>query len=91
MNKADIIKAVAAREDIRREDAERCIEAFLDEITQTLSRGEEVSLVGFGIFSVKVRAAHDVVDISDPAGRISLPETKAPSFRPGKNLKEAVK
>ena len=91
MKKADVIKAVAARENIKKEDAERFVDTFLDIITESLSRGEEVSLVGFGIFDVKVRAAHDVVDISNPSERVSVPEFKAPTFRPGKNLKEAVK
>ena len=61
MNKAELINAVAAAADVSKKDAEAVIVATVDAITQALSEGERVQLVGFGSFEVKKRAARTFI------------------------------
>ena len=57
MNKGELIESVAGAADLSRADATRAVDAVLDSVTRTLKRGDSVSLVGFGTFTVKKRAA----------------------------------
>ena len=57
MNKTELINAVAEQADLSKKDAEAAITAVVDAITQALTQGEKVQLVGFGSFEVKTRAA----------------------------------
>ena len=60
MNKSELIDAIAAASDISKADAGRALDATLDAVTGALKKGDSVSLVGFGTFSVKQRAAREV-------------------------------
>ena len=89
MNKQELISAVAQRTGAARGDVSRMIETALDLIGETLRKGDEVRLVGFGAFSVTRR--------KPSAGRnprtgepLSIKATSQPKFRPGKVLKELV-
>jgi len=89
MNKAELIDAVADAAGLSKADAGRSVEAVMENITGALRRGDQVSLVGFGTFSVKHRAAR--------AGRnpktgetIQIKATNVPGFKAGKALKDAV-
>ena len=89
MNKGELIEAVANSSGLSRADATKAVDSVLDTITSTLSSGGSVSLVGFGTFSVKARAAR--------AGRnprtgetIQIPASNVPGFKAGKALKDAV-
>ena len=89
MNKGELIDAVASAAGLSRADATKAVDAVLDSITGTLSNGGSVSLVGFGTFSVKARAAR--------AGRnprtgetIQIKASNVPGFKAGKGLKDAV-
>jgi len=89
MNKAELIEAVAEAADLSKAGATRAVDAVLDTITAALKGGQQVTLVGFGTFEVRERAAR--------AGRnpqtgetINIPASKAPSFKAGKALKDAV-
>ncbi len=89
MNKGELTEAVAARAGLSRAEATKAVDAVLDSITRTLSKGGSVSLVGFGTFSVNARAAR--------AGRnprtgetIHIPASNVPRFKAGKGLKDAV-
>ena len=62
MNKAELIASVAQKNALTRKDAEKLVSSVLETITQTLSAGEKVSLVGFGTFEVKTRAAHEGIN-----------------------------
>lgn len=89
MNKSELIDAVALSADISKAAAGRALDAALDTIAETLKQGDQVSLVGFGTFQVKDRAAR--------AGRnpqtgetIQIKASKSPGFKAGKALKDAV-
>lgn len=89
MTKADLINEVAIRTDISKKDSEKAVAAVLDIITETLAVGEKVSLVGFGTFEVKERAAREGVNPRTKE-KITIPASKFPAFKAGKALKEEV-
>ena len=89
MNKAELINVVSAAAEVSKKDAETVITATLDAITDALKEGEKVQLVGFGSFEVKVRAERmgRNPQTKEP---IPIPPSKAPVFKAGKALKDAV-
>ena len=90
MNKTELIAAVAEKADLSKKDAEAAITATVDAITEALTQGEKVQLVGFGSFEVKTRAAR--VGRNPRTGEECLiPASRVVKFTPGKALKEAVK
>ena len=89
MNKAELIIAVAEKTGMSRKDTEKVIGAALDTITDTLTSGEKVQLVGFGIFDIKKRAAR-IGRNPKTKEEIEIPASKSPFFRPGKALKDAI-
>jgi DNA-binding protein HU-beta len=90
MNKSELIAAVADATGQTRKAVGDVVEATLETIADTLSRGEKISLVGFGTFEVRDRAARTGIN---PATKepIEIPATKSPAFKAGKQLKEAVR
>jgi DNA-binding protein HU-beta len=90
MNKTDLATAVATKTELSKKDAEAAVSAVIEAITDALKDGDKVSLVGFGSFEVKTRAAREGINPLTKAP-ISIPETKVPSFKAGKALKDAVK
>jgi DNA-binding protein HU-beta len=89
MNKAELINAVAAAADVSKKDAEAVIVATVDAITQALSEGERVQLVGFGSFEVKNRAER--LGRNPQTGEsVAIPPSKSPVFKASKSLKDAV-
>ena len=89
MNKTELIAAVAEKADLSKKDAEAAITATVEAITQALTQGEKVQLVGFGSFEVKTRAAR--VGRNPKTGEeIPIAEAKLPVFKAGKALKDAV-
>jgi len=90
MNKADLINHVAAAAGITKASAGDAVEAVLGGITGTLSKGDSVSLVGFGTFSVAERSARTARN-PRTGDTINVPASKAPKFKAGKALKDAVK
>ena len=89
MNKGELIDAVAAAADLSKADATRAVDAVFDTITGALKGGDAVSLVGFGTFSVKQRAARN--GRNPQTGQpLFIPASKAPGFKAGKALKDAV-
>ncbi|MDQ6966216.1 MAG: HU family DNA-binding protein [Mariprofundaceae bacterium] len=90
MNKADLINHVAAAADLTKGSAGDAVEAVLGGITGTLSNGDSVSLVGFGTFSVVERSARTARN-PRTGEAINVPASKAPKFKAGKALKDAVK
>ena len=89
MNKAELINVVSAAAEVSKKDAETVITATLDAITDALKEGEKVQLVGFGSFEVKTRAERmgRNPQTKEP---IPIPASKAPIFKAGKALKDAV-
>jgi DNA-binding protein HU-beta len=90
MNKTDLVAAVAAKAEISKKDAEAAVAAVFGAITDALADGDKVALVGFGTFEVKERAAR--TGLNPRTGeKLSIPASKAPAFKAGKALKDAVK
>ncbi|NLU35996.1 MAG: HU family DNA-binding protein [Clostridiales bacterium] len=89
MNKAELIAAVAEKSELTKKDAEKAINAFISVVSETLAANEKVQLVGFGTFEVRERAERKG---RNPQTReeIVIPASKAPVFKAGKALKEAV-
>ena len=89
MNKTELVAAVAAKAEISKKDAEAAVAATFDAITAALADGDKVALVGFGTFAVKERAARTGLN-PQTKDKIEIPASKAPSFKAGKALKDAV-
>lgn len=89
MNKTDLIDAVAAKADLSKADAAGAVDAVVSSVTDALKSGDKVSLVGFGVFSVRHRAARQ--GRNPKTGQsINIPAGKTPGFKAGKSLKDAV-
>ena len=89
MNKGELIESVASSAAMSRADATKAVDAVLDSVTRTLSGGGSVSLVGFGTFSVKHRAAR--MGRNPRTGEaIQIKASNVPGFKAGKALKDAV-
>ncbi len=90
MNKAELIEAVSKVTEMTKADTERALDAFVDVISKNIKKKDGVKLVGFGTFAVSARKAR--VGRNPQTGEeIQIPARKVPVFRPGKELKEAVK
>jgi len=90
MNKSELVSYVASTGGLSKTAAGDAVEAVLGGITSTLAAGDSVSLVGFGTFSVVDRAARTARNPRTGAA-IEVAASKAPKFKPGKALKDAVK
>lgn len=91
MNKATLIETIANKTSIPKKDVERLIESFEETVIETLKKGEEVTLAGFGTFSARERSSRMGVNPQNPEERIQIPAVTVPKFKAGKNLKEALK
>ena len=89
MNKSDLVDAVADKANLSKADAGRALDATIAAITSALKKGDTVSLVGFGTFSVRNRAAR--TGRNPRTGEtIKIKASKNPAFKAGKALKDAV-
>jgi DNA-binding protein HU-beta len=90
MNKAELIDTVSDETGLSKADSGRALDAITDSITKALKKGDTVSLIGFGTFSVKKRAARTG---RNPATgeTIKIKASKTPSFKAGKAFKDAIK
>jgi DNA-binding protein HU-beta len=89
MNKSQLIDAVASDSGLSKADTSRTIESRLDTVTKTLKKGDEVSITGFGKFSVVKRAARQGVN-PRTGERVKIKASKAPKFSAGAGLKNAI-
>jgi len=89
MNKGDLIETVADEAGLSKADAGRAVDAVVGAITGALQDGNQVSLVGFGTFLVRDRAARKGRNPQTGA-EIDIKASKAPAFKAGKALKDAV-
>ena len=89
MNKQEFIAAVAEKTGITQAESARVINATLDVITETLKKGDEIVLTGFGKFEAKKRAARDGINPLTKTA-IKIPACKVPAFKAGKGLKDAI-
>ncbi|MHB8707358.1 MAG: HU family DNA-binding protein [Desulfuromonadales bacterium] len=89
MTKADLIEAIAKEAGITKAAADKALDAFVDAVTAALAKGEKVSLIGFGTFSVGERAARTGKN-PQTGKEIKIKACKSPKFKAGTGLKEAV-
>jgi DNA-binding protein HU-beta len=90
VNKSELIDHIANQADISKAAAGRALEAVIGGVKSTLKKGNSVSLVGFGTFSVSKRLARSGRNPRTGAA-IKIKAAKVPKFRPGKGLKDAIK
>lgn len=89
MNKTELVAAIADAADLSKKDSEKVLKAFIDVVTDELKKGEKVQLVGFGTFEVTERAARE--GRNPQTGKtMKIKACKAPKFKAGKALKDAV-
>ncbi|TRZ39662.1 HU family DNA-binding protein [Niallia circulans] len=90
MNKTELINAVAEGSELSKKDSTRVVDSVMERITTALKNGEKVELLGFGAFSVSERAARKGRN-PQTGEEIEIAASKVPTFKAGKNLKDAVK
>ena len=89
MNKTELINAIAEESGISKKNAKLAVDAFVSTIEKALKADEKVSLVGFGTFEVRTRAAR--TGRNPATGKeIKIAATKSPAFKAGKALKDAL-
>lgn len=89
MNKTEFIAAVAEKAEISKKDSEKALKAFVDVVAEQLKAGDKVQLVGFGTSEVSERAAR--VGRNPQTGEtMTIAACKAPKFKAGKALKDAI-
>ena len=90
MNKTELIAAISEKTGYLKKDSEKALNAVVEAITEALIKGEKVQIVGFGSFEVKDRPERVARNPQAPDQEITIPASKAPVFKAGKSLKEAV-
>ena len=90
MNKAELVAAVAEKTGFTKKDAETAINAFLTAVEDSLVEGEKVQLIGFGTFETRERKSRQGRNPRKPGEVIKIAASKAPVFKAGKALKDAV-
>ena len=89
MNKTELVAAMAKETNLSKKDAEAALSAFTMTVENALKKGDKVTLVGFGTFEVRERAAR--VGRNPQTGKeIKIEASKSPAFKPGKSFKDAL-
>lgn len=89
MNKAELVAAIAERTELSKKDSEKALKAFIDVVTEELTKGEKIQLVGFGTFEVSERAAREGRN-PQTGETMKIAASKAPKFKAGKALKDVI-
>lgn len=89
MNKTELIEAIVKESGLSKKDAEKALKAFTDTVAKTLKKGDKVQLIGFGTFEVSKRKARTGRN-PQTGDEIKIKASKAPKFKAGKALKDAV-
>ncbi len=89
MNKSELVAAMVEKTGLTKKDTEKVLKAFEEVVTEELTAGGKVQLVGFGTFDVTHRKAREGRNPKTEE-KIMIPATKAPKFRAGKALKDFV-
>jgi len=90
VNKDALVSVIGGKLDLSKKDVEAVVETLVDEITNSLRKGDKVSITGFGTFRVSARAAREGIN-PQTKEKITIPAMTVPKFTAGKTLKEAVK
>lgn len=89
MNKTELVAAMAEKSGLTKKDAEKALAAFVESVEGALKEGDKVQLVGFGTFEVKSRAARTGIN-PQTKQPVTIEASKAPAFKAGKALKDAL-
>ena len=89
MNKTELIAAMAEQAGLSKKDAEKALKAFTDVVADEMKKGGKVQLVGFGTFEVAERKARTGLNPATKK-KIEIAASKAPKFKAGKALKDAI-
>ncbi len=89
MNKTELVAAIAEKTELSKKDSEKALKAFIDTVTEELKAGGKVQLIGFGTFDVTKREARKGRN-PQTKKTITIKACKAPKFKVGKALKDAV-
>lgn len=89
MNKSQLVDKISEGADLSKAAAGRALDAFIDAVTDALKEGDQVSLVGFGTFALRERAARSGHN-PKTGEAITIDAAKVPGFKAGKALKDAV-
>lgn len=90
MGKSDFVSAVAAKADLSKSQAAAAVDAFIDVVTESLKKGEDVQFTGFGKFSVQQRSAREGIN-PQTKEKIKIAACKVPKFSAGSQLKGCLK
>ena len=90
MNKAELVASVAEKANLTKKDAEAAVNAFVASVEEALVKEEKVQLIGFGTFETRNRKARTGRNPRKPGETIEIAASKAPVFKAGKALKDAV-
>lgn len=91
MNKAELISYLSEKTGITKKQAEDVVESFVEVVTETLKKGGEVTIAGFGSFSARTRKGRTGVNPQNTSQKITIPSVTVPKFKAGKGLKDALK
>ena len=89
MNKTELVEAIAAAADITKAEANKALDAFIDNVTETLKKGDKVTLIGFGTFETRERSSRTGRNPHTGA-EIQIAASTTPAFKAGKKLKDAL-
>lgn len=89
MNKSELIDALAEKSGLTKVDAGKALDAFTTVVKESMQKGEEITLVGFGSFTIQERAERKGLNPRTKEA-ITIPAAKVPKFKPGKALKDAL-
>ena len=89
MNKTELVAAIAEKAELSKKDAEKAVAAFISTVSDTLTAGDKVQLVGFGTFEVRTREARTGKN-PRTGEAIEIAASKVPAFKAGSALKDAV-
>ena len=89
MKKSELVAIMAEKADLKKVEAEKALNAFVDAVTEALTKGDKISLVGFGSFETKKRAARKGKNPQTGA-EINIAASTVPTFKAGRGLKDAV-
>ena len=90
MTKSDLIDALAADTGLSKADSDRFLKSFTSSVEKALKRGDSLTLIGFGTFSVSNRAARTGRNPQNPSQVINIPASKSAKFKAGSALKSAL-
>jgi DNA-binding protein HU-beta len=91
VTKQEFVDQIASKTDLSRKDAAKAVDAFLETVTETLKKGQDVAFTGFGKFSTQRRAARMGVNPRNPGEKVTIPAATVPKFSAGSSLKSAVR